>query len=210
MRRRRNPFPGVATVEDRHGKRRYRLRRVIKGQSVDVYLPGPYGSPAFRAGYDEAVEGARVAMRRSRPGTVGYLVIAYLESTAFRNLSEATRKAKRSRLDWIREAVGQGRYATMEPRHVEDLMAKKGGQMPRTGSRRTWPNSSGSRRSGSATLVGTRQRWRTGTRLLPAVTTPGRTRRLRSSGPHMPPEPQRGWRWKSSSAPERRDRTRRH
>ena len=127
MRRRRNPFPGVATVEDRHGKRRYRLRRVIKGRSVDVYLPGPYGSPAFRAGYDEAVEGARVAMRRSQPGTVGYLVTAYVESTAFRNLSEATRKAKRSRLDWIREAVGQGRYATMEPRHVEDLMAKKGG-----------------------------------------------------------------------------------
>ena len=34
---------------------------------------------------------------------------------------------KRARLDWIREAIGPGRYATMEPRHVEALMSKKGG-----------------------------------------------------------------------------------
>ena len=127
MRRRHNPFPGVATVEDRHGKRRHRLRRIINGRPVDVYLPGPYGSPAFRAAYDEAVEGARVATRRHAPGTVGYLATAYLDSTAFRNLSPATKMAKRSRLDWIREAIGQGRYAMLEPRHVEALMAKKGG-----------------------------------------------------------------------------------
>ena len=127
MRRRHNPFPGVATVEDRHGKRRYRLRRVIKGRNVDAYLPGPYGSPTFRAAYEEAVEGARVATRGAQPGTLAYLVTAYLESTAFRNLAEATKRAKRSRLDWIRGAIGQGRFATMEPRHVEALMAKKGG-----------------------------------------------------------------------------------
>ena len=65
--------------------------------------------------------------RRHGPGTVGYLATAYLDSTAFRNLSPATKMAKRSRLDWIREAIGQGRYAILEPRHVEALMAKKGG-----------------------------------------------------------------------------------
>ena len=128
MRRRlRNPFPGVTVVEDRHGKRRYRLRRVVNGSPVDAYLPGPYGSPAFRAAYDEAVEGARVATRRHAPSTVGYLVTAYLDSTAFRNLAKGTKMAKRSRLDWIRETIGQGRYVTMEPRHVEALMSKKGG-----------------------------------------------------------------------------------
>ncbi len=127
MRRLRNPFPGVTVMDDRHGKRRYRLRRQINGRSVDVYLPGPYGSPAFRAAYDEAVEGVRVTPRRSAPGTVGYLVNTYLQSNGFKDLSPATRRAKRSRLDWIRETIGQGRYATMEVRHVEALMAKKGG-----------------------------------------------------------------------------------
>ena len=127
MKRRKNPFPGVSTVEDRHGKFRHRLRRTIRGRTIDTYLPGPYGSPAFRAAYEEVVEGTRVATRRARPGTVGYLVATYLVSAAFRNLAPATRAAKRGRLDWIREAIGQARYAALQPRHVEALMEKKGG-----------------------------------------------------------------------------------
>ncbi len=127
MKRRKNPFPGVNTVEDRHGKLRYRLRRTIRGRTVDTYLPGPYGSPEFRVAYEQACEGARLAGRRAQPGTVGYLVVTYLESAAFRNLAPATRAAKRSRFDWIRETVGQARYAGLKARHVEALMEKKGG-----------------------------------------------------------------------------------
>ena len=55
------------------------------------------------------------------------MVATYLESAAFRNLAPATRAAKRGRLDWIREAIGQARYAALQPRHVEALMEKKGG-----------------------------------------------------------------------------------
>ena len=62
--RRRNHFVGVATVEDRHGKRRFRLRRTIWGRTIDCYLPGPYGSSEFRAAYEEAIEGARVIVSR--------------------------------------------------------------------------------------------------------------------------------------------------
>ena len=39
MIRRRNPFPGVSTKPDRHGKLRHRLRRIVKGRKIDVYLP---------------------------------------------------------------------------------------------------------------------------------------------------------------------------
>ena len=128
MRRRRNPFPGVAVVEDRHGKRRYRLRRQVNGRSVDTYLPGEYGGAEFRMAYEAAISAARRSTaRRSAPGTLAYLTTAYLDSTAFRNLSDATRHSKRYRLDWIRETIGQGRYANLEPRHVEALMQKKGG-----------------------------------------------------------------------------------
>ena len=127
MKRRKNPFPGVNTVEDRHGKLRHRLRRTIRGRTVDVYLPGPYGSPEFRAAYEQAVEGTRIATLRAQPGTIGYLIATYLESSAFRNLSMTTRRDKARRLDWIRETIGAACYAAMKPRHVEALMAKKGG-----------------------------------------------------------------------------------
>ena len=45
MKHRRNPFPGVSTRPDRHGKLRHRLRRTVKGRKVDTYLPGPYAAP---------------------------------------------------------------------------------------------------------------------------------------------------------------------
>ena len=125
--RRRNPFPGVTTVEDRHGKLRHRLRRTVGGRKIDAYLPGPYGSPEFRQAYEEAIEGARIAGRRAQPGTIGYLIEAHLDSVAYRNLAPITKSNKRARLDWLKQTAGNGRYSTMQPRHVEALMAKKGG-----------------------------------------------------------------------------------
>ena len=127
MVRRRNPFPGVSTGPDRHGKLRHRLKRTVNGRKVDCYLPGPYGSPEFRAAYEEACEGIRLAGRRARPGTVGYLIEAYLGSKGYLRLADSTRRDVRGRLDWIRDAIGGAKYAKIEPRHVAALMEKKGG-----------------------------------------------------------------------------------
>ena len=127
MKHRRNPFPGVSTKPDRHGKLRHRLRRTVKGGKVDTYLPGPYGSAEFRAAFEAATDGARVTTRRAQPGTFSHLTEAYLDSAAFRNLAPMTRSDKRPRLDWIRAAIGDARYARMQPRQVEALMTKKGG-----------------------------------------------------------------------------------
>ena len=127
MKHRRNPFPGVSTKPDRHGKLRHRLRRTVKGRKVDTYLPGPYGSPAFRAAYEEAIEGARIAAPKAPPGTFNHLIIVYLESPSFRSLAPSTRESKLRRLNWIREAIGAGRYANLRPDQVELLMAKKTG-----------------------------------------------------------------------------------
>lgn len=125
--RRRSPFPGVTTVADRHGKLRHRLRRTVKGRRIDCYLPGVIGSTEFRAAYEQACEGVRVAGHRAQPGTVAYVIEAYLGSVAYRGLAAGTQATKRARLDWIKRAVGEARYAKIEPRHVEALMAKKGG-----------------------------------------------------------------------------------
>lgn len=59
MSRRRNPYPGVSKVIDRHGKVRWRFR--TKGRSQ--YLPGPYGSADFVAAYEEAKNGAAAPLR---------------------------------------------------------------------------------------------------------------------------------------------------
>ena len=122
-----NHFPGVTTVKDRHGRLRYRLRRTVKGRRVDCYIPGPYASSEFRQAYDDAINGEQPTTTRARPGTVGFLIESYLGSIAFTNLAASTKTGKRRRLDWIREAVGEARYAALRPRHVEALMQKKGG-----------------------------------------------------------------------------------
>ena len=123
----RNHFPGVATVKDRHGRLRYRLRRTVNGRWIDCYLPGPIGSIEFRRAYEEAIEGARTPKSKAAPGTFAYLIEAYLASAAFANLASSTKRVKRFRFDWIRDAIGPARYAALEPRHVEMLMEKKGG-----------------------------------------------------------------------------------
>ena len=127
MIRRRNPFPGVSTGPDRHGKLRHRLKRTVKGCKVDCYLPGPYGSTEFRHAYEEACEGVRLAGRRAPAGTLAYLIESYLGSKGYLRLADSTRRDVRGRLDWIRDAIGGAKYAKIEPRHVAALMEKKGG-----------------------------------------------------------------------------------
>ena len=94
MKRRKNPFPGVNTVEDRHGKLRYRLRRTIRGCTVDTYLPGPYGSSEFRAAYEEACEDARLAEH----GATEWEVMAFLAHRAAKEASRYTAAANRAKL----------------------------------------------------------------------------------------------------------------
>ncbi|MCY4396336.1 MAG: tyrosine-type recombinase/integrase [Rhodospirillaceae bacterium] len=123
----RNPYPGVAEVRDRHGKPRLRLRRTINGVKIDVYLPSPRGSAEFRESYEQEIDKALACSPQAAPGTFAFLISTYLRTAAYRNLAESTRTTKRQRLDWIRENIGQGRYATMQPRHIETLMERKGG-----------------------------------------------------------------------------------
>ena len=199
----RKEFPGVTVVKDRHGKLRYRLRRTIKGRTVDCYLPGVIGSTEFRAAYHEATEGVRVAGRRAQPGTIGYLVGQYLASAAYRGLADSTRRDMRGRLDWIRDAIGGAKYAKIEPRHVAALMEKKGG--PAAANRLRKDLGQLYRFAGKRLGYGGRTRLRSPmrTRRRRAAIAPGRTRRSRSTGPRMRAAPRRGWQSKSFSAPAR-------
>lgn len=125
--KRKNPFPGVSRAPSRHGKVLWRLRRIVKGQAIDAYLPGPYGSAEFRAAYEAALEGVRIDTPRAKVGTLGWLVEHYLGSIRFRNLSDSRKKSLRGELDWLRREAGSLPFARFEVAHVEALMARKTG-----------------------------------------------------------------------------------
>ncbi|AUH34635.1 tyrosine-type recombinase/integrase [Paracoccus tegillarcae] len=125
--KRKNPFPGVTRAPDRHGKARWRLRRVVKGTTIDCYLPGPYGSAEFRAAYEAALEGARIEAPRAKVGTLGWLVEHYLGSIRFKNLSDSRKRSLRGELDWLRREAGPLPFARFEVAHVEALMGRKAG-----------------------------------------------------------------------------------
>lgn len=122
MTRRRNPFPGVSMVKDRHGRKRWRYRR----RGVDVYLPGAYGSAEFRAAY-EAAEAMRPVRSTAARGSVQWLVEDHLASPRFADLAATSRAAQRRQFDWIRDIAGDLPFARFGVEHVEALMAKKAG-----------------------------------------------------------------------------------
>ena len=129
MTRRPNPFPGVGNTPaiDRHGKKRWRLRRTVKGRKVDTYLPGPYGSAEFRAAYDAALNPAPNSHASHQAGTINHVVASYRAHAKFRALAPSTRYAKGKRLDWICLLIGKARLSDLQPRHVDNLMDRKGG-----------------------------------------------------------------------------------
>ena len=123
--RRKNPYPGVSRVSDRHGKRRWRFRR----KGIDCYLHGDYGSTEFVAGYEKALQGVRpdgkAKADRLKQGTFEWLIYSYRQSSSFKNLAAISKKNLNGELNWLREQIGDLPFARFEIKHVSALMAKK-------------------------------------------------------------------------------------
>lgn len=128
MTKKRSKFPGVTRHEDRHGKVRWRLRRIIKGRKISAYLPGPFGSSEFRAAYEMAINDTGKDGNKSNPGTFNHVIEEMMRSRHWREgLRESTRAAKRTRMDWIREKIGPFHVDDLQAHHVAKLMDMKGG-----------------------------------------------------------------------------------
>lgn len=121
-----NPFPGVVVVKDRHGKERLRFK-TQKAGGFSCYLPGPYGSKAFKDAYKEAVTRRQAPASRPPHGSVGWVIMKYLASPRFLSVSDARRKTFGRELDWIREQAGDLPMARLEVQHVDALMGRKSG-----------------------------------------------------------------------------------
>lgn len=123
---RKNAYPGVSMYFDRHRKMRWRFR--MKGKKPAA-LPGPYGSPKFIAAYEEAISGKlNIGAIRTIQGTIGALVVGYLESADYKLLSANTRRTYKYHLERLRRTNGakQIRELTHESiTHKLDTMADK-------------------------------------------------------------------------------------
>lgn len=115
----------VHEFTDRHGKtRRYFRRPGFKR----VRLPGLPGSQEFMEAYQAALNDTppiEIGATRSRPGTVGALVSAYLNSVAFGNLAQETQRSRRGILEGFRNEHGDKRVATLHREAVQRMVAAK-------------------------------------------------------------------------------------
>jgi integrase len=112
-------------VDRRTGRPRYRFRR--RG-FPKVKLPGVPGSTEFMAAYQMAMAtaAAPIGIKRNAPGSVAYVVAAYLDSQShFGRLAPGTRAIRRAILERFREAHGELPFATMPPKFIVWLLDQK-------------------------------------------------------------------------------------
>jgi integrase len=113
----------VQAFIDRHGVGRYYFRRAGFKR---VALPGLPWSPEFMAAYTEAMAGQspRTAIERvAKPGTINFLALSYLSSTAFRSNRPSTQSIYRGIIDRFRKEHGDFRVETLQRRNIVQMMA---------------------------------------------------------------------------------------
>lgn len=112
---------------DRHGNARFYFRKA--GQKK-VPLPGLPWSPSFMAEYEKALANNApktvASSLRNRPGTIGELVLTYLDSTVtFGSLASETKRTRRNILERFAREHGDKRYAMLKPEHVVAMFETK-------------------------------------------------------------------------------------
>jgi integrase len=113
-----------AWVDRSTGRPRYRFRR--RG-FPSIELPGMPGTAEFMAAYQAAMANAprAIGIKRNAPGSVAYVVAAYLDSQShFGRLAPGTRAIRRNILERFREAHGELPF-TMPPKFIAWLLDQK-------------------------------------------------------------------------------------
>lgn len=84
--------PYLLREVNRHGTTVWYVR---KGDGPRIRIKGDYGSPEFTANYTAALDGmAAPAERKAAAGTIEWLIRQYMRTTAWGDLSEATRRQR--------------------------------------------------------------------------------------------------------------------
>jgi len=112
----------IQRFEDRHGKARYYFRRPGFQR---VALPGLPGSEEFMEAYKAALESGApktAGEAKTKPGTIGALIVAYYQSQDWKALDPLTHKTYRNLLDRFRERVGKNgvKYGDLPARGLQE------------------------------------------------------------------------------------------
>jgi integrase len=108
---------------DRHGKARFYFR---KAGFKKMPLPGLPWSPEFMQAYETAMGGAAldIGARRTHPGTINALVVAYFSSASgkWSHLSLDTQKTRRRIIERFRAQHGDKRVALLQEVHIRKML----------------------------------------------------------------------------------------
>ncbi|HEX8553167.1 MAG TPA: tyrosine-type recombinase/integrase [Sphingomonas sp.] len=114
-------FKWARPFRDRHGKQRYRFRRV----GYPVYnFKSPFGTKAFEREYAACLErdAAPVGVTRVAPGSVSDVIARYYADNAFQDLRPATQAVYRGVLERFRDKFGNDPLKAFDAERIGRLM----------------------------------------------------------------------------------------
>jgi integrase len=121
------PYPYLYKDIDRQGHIRWRLRAPRR---PTVTIKGEFGSPEFASAYRAAIEDQPVEPvgLPGKHGTFDALGRDYLRSADFVQLAPETQRTRRRMVETFLERFGALRVATLEHRHVRQIMGECAGK----------------------------------------------------------------------------------
>lgn len=118
----------VSEFIDRHGQPRLRFRR--RGFDTHYFANRKPWSPEFMAEYQRCLDGVDAAAvqpgaSRTKPGSVSAAIIAWYRSPEFTGVAPSTQATYRGIVERFRADYGELRIATLERRHIKEIIGKK-------------------------------------------------------------------------------------
>src|SRR4030095_9250756 len=110
---------------DRYGHARFYFRR--KG-GPRTPLPGLPWSAEFMAAYEAILKGEvtdRITVHRVEPGSVEALIVDYMLSESWNELSDGSRKFRRAILEQFRAKLGSGKVRALQRVHIQTIIANR-------------------------------------------------------------------------------------
>lgn len=110
----------VTSYKDRHGKTRYRFRKV----GLPSYtFRHPPGTEQFREEYAFAVQAKSATLAPFAAGSFNALIASYYDTPRWREMKPSSKRTYRSIIERFREKHGDKPVTRMETRHIDKLLS---------------------------------------------------------------------------------------
>lgn len=116
--------PHVSMYRDRHGKIRWRFRKSGLNEAQTTLT---FDKPEWWEWYFASLKGdvRQIGAERTVAGTFGALIVAYYESTDWKNLKPATHSSRRREIERFRAEHGEKRVRDLQAHHISRMMDLK-------------------------------------------------------------------------------------